>query len=55
MKLEITFEISEKELAEALLPSGGKIKSVEILETTRRTTRTKSSPKTSSSRKKTTS
>ena len=32
MKLRITFEISEKDLAKALLPNGGTITEVEIQE-----------------------
>jgi hypothetical protein len=58
MNFKITFEITEKELAQALLPNGGKITEVEVTEkaTRRRRTSTKdeASPKPrASSRKKT--
>ena len=39
MKLKITFEITEAELAKALLPSGGKISSIEIEDSPKKRTR----------------
>ena len=56
MKFKITFEITEKELAEALLPNGGKITDVEIGKTVARRARKSSSgddsPKQTASRRK---
>ena len=55
MNFRITFEITEKELAKALLPAGGKITEFEAVEkrTRRRTTAEKTtSPKPRASRTK---
>ncbi len=41
MKIKISFEISEKELAAALIPNGGKITEVKIEETVKRRSATK--------------
>lgn len=56
MKFKITFEITESELAKALLPNGGKITDVEIgtqRQTRRRATKKETeSPKPTASRAK---
>jgi hypothetical protein len=59
MNFKITFEITEKELAKALLPGGGNITEIEVSETKQRRRRTTTTPKETtpkpraSSRKKT--
>lgn len=55
MNIKVTVEITDKELAEALLPNGGKITSVEIsdpIKRVRASRSTKSSPKQAAPRKK---